>query len=227
MRLSPNLPWTLSLGTGALAGALACYRHHPAFVRLFTFGRHLLCPMGKIEPHVPAAGNILDVGCGHGLFTNFIALKSPARRCLGLDLAENKIAAAQLSARELPNVEYRCEAIDSVQGRFDAITILDVLYLLSDDKKLAMLKRCRELLAPTGVLLLKTNDTRPWWKYAIVRTEETIMVRLTRFTFGGELHFRGVPEYLELLRLAGFQADVHRIDGFRPVPHRLFVARPI
>jgi hypothetical protein len=83
------------------------------------------------------------------------------------------------------------------------------------------------LLSPDGVLLLKTNDTRPWWKYAVVWTEETIMVKLAGFTLGGELHFRGVGEYLELLRQAGFRAEVHKIDGFRPVPHRLFVAKPV
>ena len=46
------------------------------------------------------------------------------------------------------------------------------------------------------------------------------------FTLGGELHFRGTPEYLALLRLAGFEARVLNLDSRLPVPHRLYVCRP-
>ena len=52
-------------------------------------------------------------------------------------------------------------------GGFDAIAILDVLYLLPPAQKREILARCRALLAPGGTLLLKTNDTSPRWKYRL------------------------------------------------------------
>jgi hypothetical protein len=60
-----------------------------------------------------------------------------------------------------------------------------------------------------------------------VRLEEWLMVKLLRYTFGGELHFRGREQYQRLLNEAGFEVrEVRKIEGWRPVPHRLFVCRP-
>jgi hypothetical protein len=89
------------------------------------------------------------------------------------------------------------------------------------------LRHCREIIAAGGVLLLKTNDTRPFWKYAVVRAEEWLMVQALAFTFGGQIHFRGKQQYVQLLEQAGFEvSDIRHIDGWRPVPHRLFICRP-
>ena len=51
------------------------------------------------------------------------------------------------------------------------------------------------------------------------------MVRALGLTLGGQIHFRGVSEYLALLRSAGFEARVLKIDAGRPAPHRLYICR--
>jgi 2-polyprenyl-6-hydroxyphenyl methylase/3-demethylubiquinone-9 3-methyltransferase len=212
----------------SLQRALDCYRQERRFIRLFTLGRSLLAPLEQIAEGVPPRGRILDLGCGHGLFTNLLALGSAERQLLGVDPSSAKLEVARRSSRGLPNVRYQLGRIeDLAEAEFQAITILDVLYLLPDRAKLGLLRRCRALLAPDGLLLLKTNDTRPRWQYAIVRLEEEIMVRLLGFTLGGELHFRGVPAYTALLRQAGFEPRVVRLDTRLPVPHRLYVCRPV
>ena len=163
----------------------------------------------------------------HGLFTNLLALGSAERELLGVDPSAAKLEVARRSSGGLPNVRYQLGRIeDVVEADFQAITLLDVLYLLPDRAKLEALRRCRALLAPDGLLVLKTNDTQPRWQYAIVRAEEEIMVRLLGFTLGGELHFRGVPEYTALLRAAGFDARVLKLATRLPVPHRLYLGRP-
>jgi 2-polyprenyl-6-hydroxyphenyl methylase/3-demethylubiquinone-9 3-methyltransferase len=210
-----------------MAQALACYRDERPFVRLFVFARHLLAPLGRIATEMPPRGRILDLGCGHGLFANLLATSGPEREILGVDPSAEKLKVARRSSRGRPNVRYHLGRVEDVgETGFDAISILDVLYLLPDDQKLAVLRRCRELLAPVGTLLLKTNDTQPWWKYGVVRAEEELMVRALGLTFGGQIHFRGIPEYLALLREAGFEARVLKIDAGRPAPHRLYVCRP-
>jgi 2-polyprenyl-3-methyl-5-hydroxy-6-metoxy-1,4-benzoquinol methylase len=128
----------------------------------------------------------------------------------------------------LPNVRYVHGRIEDVtDGPYDVIAINDVLYLLPDDDKVEVLRRCHSLLTPDGLLLLKTNDTRPRWRYAIVLLEEELMVRVLRLTYGGQIHFRGIPEYLEVLKRAGFAARALKIDSWRPAPHRLFVCQPM
>ena len=220
--MSTSTPATIDL-----RAALARYRRESPFIRLFTLGRSCLAPLGRVAAEVPPSGRILDLGCGHGLFTNLLALGSAERELLGVDPSEAKLEVARRSSAGLPNVRYLRGRIEDVaESDFRAITILDVLYLLPDEQKLSVLRRCRELLAPDGLLLVKTNDTRPRWKYAIVRLEEELMVRVLGFTFGGELHFRGVPEYTALLRAAGFEPRVLKLDSWLPIPHRLYVCRP-
>ena len=215
------------VGGDQMAAALACYRDESLFVRLFTRGRHWLAPMRAVARWVPAECSVLDVGCGYGLFVNLLAAGSPRRRIVGVEPNDDRLVVARRASSRFPNVRYITGMLgDVTDGPFDVVTILDVLYLLPDDLKLEVLKTGRRLVTDGGVFLLKTNDTRPLWKYAVVRMEEWLMVKALAFTFGGQIHFRGEREYLDLLKRAGFEAQVYKVDGFRPVPHRLYVCRP-
>ncbi len=213
-----------------LARALALYAGESPGVRLHVLARHWLCPLRRIADHVPSRGRVLDVGCGHGLFGNLLALESPRREVVGIDPMASKIAVAQRVARALPNARYvvgsAADALaDRPPGGYDVVTILDVLYLLPPPAKLALLQACRALIAPHGLLLLKTNDTRPAWKYRWARFEEQLMTGLG-LTEGQGLHFFSAAENQALLAAAGFQARVVRLDTWLPYPHVLFVARP-
>jgi 2-polyprenyl-3-methyl-5-hydroxy-6-metoxy-1,4-benzoquinol methylase len=219
-----------SRGASALARALALYADEPLSVRLHVQARHWLAPLQRIADHVPPRGRVLDVGCGHGLFGNLLALESPCRQVLGVDPMASKIAVAQRVARALPNASYRVgSAADALEDRppagYDVVTILDVLYLLPPPAKLALLQACRALLAPHGLLLLKTNDTAPAWKYHWARFEERLMTGLGA-TQGQGLHFFSAAQNQALLAEAGFRARVVRLDNWLPYPHVLFVARP-
>jgi len=226
MHLQAAEPLCLTLG-GDMRAALRAYADQPFGTRMFLRGRICLCPIGVVARELPIAGRILDIGCGHGLFPALLASGSSQRVIVGCDPSEGKIAVARRSTRAFPNITYiQGSVLDLNDGPYDAITIVDVLYLLPDDLKRKILAHARKLINPDGLLLLKTNDTQPRWKFAVVRFEEWLMVKLLRYTFGGELHFRSSEEYLHMLDEAGFSAEVRRIDGWRPVPHRLFVCRP-
>ena len=212
--------------SSAMARALALYDDEPLSVRLHVRGRHWLCPMERIAAYVPPRGRVLDVGCGHGLFANLLALEALERDVLGVDPMASKIAVATRVAQDLPNARYAAgSAADVPSGGYDVITILDVLYLLPRLAKLALLQRCRELIAPDGLLLLKTNDKRPRWKYLWARFEEQVMTGLG-LTEGQGLHFLNAAQNWALLGMADFDAEVVRLDTWLPYPHVLFVARP-
>ena len=209
-----------------IARALALYDDEAPSVRLHVRARHWLCPIERIAAHVPAAGRVLDVGCGHGLFGNLLALGSTDRQVFGVDPMAPKIEVAQRVARELPNARYAVGSAGDVDdGAYDVVTILDVLYLLPRPAKLALLQQCRALLKPDGLLLLKTNDRKPRWKYLWARFEEQVMTGLG-LTQGQGLYFLTAAQNQALLRLAGFQAEIIRLDSWLPYPHVLFVARP-
>jgi 2-polyprenyl-6-hydroxyphenyl methylase/3-demethylubiquinone-9 3-methyltransferase len=212
--------------TSTLQRALALYDAEPPGVRLHVHARHWLCPIQRIASYVPPAGRVLDVGCGHGFFANLLALESPARQVVGVDPMASKIAVAQRVAQPLANARYAVgSAADVTGGPYAVITILDVLYLLPRPAKLALLQQCRALLAVDGLLLLKTNDRKPRWKFLWARFEEQAMTTLG-LTKGQGLYFLNAAQNNALLGMAGFQAEIVRLDSLLPYPHVLFVARP-
>ena len=75
--------------------SLSLYRNQSLGVRLHTRLRAWSAPLQAVVDAWPRHGFLLDVGCGHGLISNELALRSPDARILGIDLSETKIASAQ------------------------------------------------------------------------------------------------------------------------------------
>jgi 2-polyprenyl-3-methyl-5-hydroxy-6-metoxy-1,4-benzoquinol methylase len=128
----------------------------------------------------------------------------------------------------LPNVRYTQGIVQDVEERgFDGISILDVLYLLPVPEKLAVLRACRDRVAPGGVLVLKANDTSPAWKYRVARLQEQAMTGIGLTMGHHGLHFLSHQQNAELLRLAGFEPRLVNLNSILPYPHVMFVSRPV
>ncbi|MCC7367482.1 MAG: methyltransferase domain-containing protein [Chloroflexi bacterium] len=212
----------------AIQRALGRYRGQSLGIRGFVLARHILAPLARVLDAMPPAGRLLDVGCGHGLFANALALGSLERDVLGVDPSGAKIAVARASAAGLPNARFQKGLVQDVQeDGFDGISILDVLYLLPVEEKLAILRACRERISPNGVLVLKTNDTRPPWKYRVARLQEQVMTGLGLTLSHGDLHFLSREQNAGLLELAGFQPRIVDLNNWLPYPHVMFVSRPV
>jgi 2-polyprenyl-3-methyl-5-hydroxy-6-metoxy-1,4-benzoquinol methylase len=215
--LSPDL---------AIRASLSQYRAQPPAIRAFVRARHLLAPLARVLAELPEQGRLLDVGCGHGVFSNALALGSRERDVLGIDPSPAKIAVARASGAGIPNVRYLQGIVQDLPERgFDAISILDVLYLLPVPEKLDILRACRERIAPDGVLVVKTNDTRPTWKYRVARLQEQLMTGLG-LTMGHGLYFLSREQNAAILELAGFRPSTVVIPSRLPYPHVMFVSRP-
>jgi 2-polyprenyl-6-hydroxyphenyl methylase/3-demethylubiquinone-9 3-methyltransferase len=212
----------------AIRRSLGLYRGQPLGIRGFVLARHLLAPLARVADAVPLRGRILDIGCGHGLFSNALAFGSSGRQVLGVDPSGAKIAVARASSVRIPNIRYQQTMAQQVdEDGFDAITILDELYLLPVEEKLAVLRACRERIAPDGVLIVKANDTRPPWKYRVARLQEEAMTGLGLTLGHGDLHFLSREQNANLLELAGFVPRFVDLNTWLPYPHVMFVCRPV
>lgn len=207
------------------AAARRLYSNESAGTRLFVRARNLLAPWSDIAACVPPTGDVLDVGCGHGLFSVALAAADPVRRIVGVDPSPAKIAVAKRAGASLSNVVFRQDLVEAVEGQFDVIVVLDVLYLLPDERKKSLLAACRQRLMPDGVLLVKTNDTHPAWKYQVARAQEKLMTGLGLTLGTGKLHFRSCTENAASLREAGFAPEIRHLSHWTPYPHTLFIAR--
>lgn len=201
------------------------HRHGSRAERLRLRGRALLCDMDLIERHVPAEGLVVDIGCGYGFFANLMARRSPRRRILGVDIDEEKIRHARASIGPRENIDFRTADVFTFDlPRCDAITILDITYLMPPDQQHRLLEVCRRSLKPGGKLVWKTQETRPRWKYAFMYVQE-MGGSLIGMTGSGQksFYFLSREEATGYMRDAGFGVEIVEMPTWLPYCEVLYL----
>lgn len=194
--------------------------------RLHTTARWWSAPFTELELEVPLAGDILEIGCGHGVFTTYLAITSTARRVVGVDIDAAKIAQATdaIAGLEPGEAQLRFECLPSgsvprIDGGWRSIVFADVLYLLGRDRRRALLAECVDALAPGGLLVIKEVDTRPFVKARLAQLQELIATKVLRITDGHTLEFASMDELSALLVDLGLSTMSKRIDRGYLHPH--------
>jgi 2-polyprenyl-3-methyl-5-hydroxy-6-metoxy-1,4-benzoquinol methylase len=206
---------------------LSLYSGAPLPVRAHVRVRWATCPFRAVAAELPGSGALLEVGCGHGLLSLFLALAGPDRRVAGIDVDEDKLEAARAAAARA-GLAATFEAVAGgalPDGPWDGIAIVDVLYLLDAPDQRSLLRSCAERLAPGGVLVVKEMAPVPRWKAAWNVVQETASVKILGITEGDQLTFLPPAELAAAMaagKLAVRDRPLHR--GY-PHPHHLLVGR--
>jgi 2-polyprenyl-3-methyl-5-hydroxy-6-metoxy-1,4-benzoquinol methylase len=223
--------------------ALTAYAEHSAAVRLHARVRWYSAPFPAIAGVLPNTGRILEIGCGHGLFSVYAALASSARAVRGVDIDRDKIAVAQaVAARVAADLEFDVTPSGAVSpGPWDAIVVVDMLYLLPAAQQEQLLTEAAGELAPGGRLVIKEMSRRPRWKAAWNTAQETLAVSILGITerastpaeprpAAGRRRFTPARfEFVAPETMAGWLAEAglatssRRLDRGRIHPHHLLV----
>jgi SAM-dependent methyltransferase len=211
---------------------LSLYRDAPLAVRAHVRLRWATCPLRAVAAQLPARGRVLDLGCGHGLFSLHAALSSPGRWVLGVDVDGRKVEHARVAAaraRDERRADCEIAAVppgEVPQGPWDAIVIVDVLYLVDADAQRRLLVECARRLAPGGVLAVKEMALDPSWKYRWNKAQETLAVKLLGITEGGgTLTFVGPRTLGDWMAAAGLAVSDLSLQRGYPHPHHLVLGR--
>jgi 2-polyprenyl-3-methyl-5-hydroxy-6-metoxy-1,4-benzoquinol methylase len=207
----------------AFRKVMALHQDSPQKARAHMVIRWLTCPFDRVEKRVPAAGRILDLGCGHGLFAAYLAVCSDERSVVGVDVDEAKIAIARRAADRLgPRLDFRHDvAATLAEGSFSAIVLNDVLYLMDPEVQRDLVRRAAAAIEPGGTLLIKEQGELPKWKFEWNRLQETAAVRLLKITRGTGLHFVPMHAYRIWMVEAGLAVFEHPLDRGYLHPHHL------
>lgn len=184
-------------------------------------------PYEHVEQYIPKKGNIIDLGCGWGMFANLMALKSPERNVYGIDLDEMKINWAKKTVKEgRTNIDFAVQDLQNVDlPRVDAIVLYDVAHHLEEAVQFKVLEICYRKLSSGGLLVLKENDVVPLWKLGISHFVEAIALGFN-VTLSSKILFRSREDWSRILTEIGFVV-VHNEHIKTPygffVPHSLLI----
>ena len=193
------------------------FRHRGAKTRFHVLVRFLTCPLLRVLRAVPRDARVLDIGAGHGLFARLVAARGGGR-VVAIEPDTRKV-------QPVDGVTFVMGFDDVVRGRFDAITIVDVLYKIPIAEWQPLLERCAQRLAPGGLLIIKEQDPTARIKNGWNRVQERIASMLG-LTLGESFSYETPAAFAARLERAGFaDVRVRRVDFLYPHPHLLFTAR--
>ena len=201
---------TGSTTTGALTRALGRYSSAPIAARLFVHGRAFLSDLAVVERYVPKKGFIVDLGCGHGLFACLLREASPTRRVLGIDLDRRKIDIARAAIRDTQWLRFEVgDIVTEAPPKCDAVTLVDVLYLLPFEQQEQVLRNAATALGEGAPLVVKAQERRLDPRYALTYGQELVTVSLGLTRGARErFFFPSRAEATAMFERAGFVVDV-------------------
>lgn len=199
----------------AYAGVIKLY----AFIRFKIIHIRFL---EEIEQYLPDQGEILDLGCGFGLFAMYMALCKPHAHVVGLDVNGRRLDLARAAAAKLriSNVSFRQQ--DLRDWRPDELMAgayaLDVFHHIPPDKGDRLLCDLFAHLQPGGRLVLKDIDTAPRWMLWFTYLLDALMSPRDDF------HYRSAGAWQRQLTASGFRPiRLHRLWDILPYPHILMI----
>jgi 2-polyprenyl-3-methyl-5-hydroxy-6-metoxy-1,4-benzoquinol methylase len=199
----------------AYSGVIRAY----AFIRFKIIHLRFL---EEIEQYLPNAGTILDLGCGFGLFSLYMAACKPNARVIGLDIDARRLQIARAAAAKLDIHNASFVQHDLRDWRPDqniaGAYALDIFHHLPVENGNRILVDLFVRLESGGRFLLKDIDTQPramlWFTYVL----DALMSPRDDF------HYRSAGAWQRQLAASGFAPIfVHDLWDILPYPHILLI----
>lgn len=153
----------------------------------------------------PGEIRLLDVGCSSGAFLQ--AAVQLGYCAEGVEPAPKAAATARAAGLEVHQGLLQEAAY--ADGQFDAITLFEVIEHLQQPQDL--LKECRRILRPGGILLVGTGNTASWSMAALGARWEYLHIA----KHGGHVSFFNPGSMASLAERSGFAVAAVRTRGVR------------
>ncbi|MEO8217542.1 MAG: methyltransferase domain-containing protein [Acidobacteriota bacterium] len=204
----------------ALLDVFRAYAHSSPSARVHTLVRFLSCPFLRTIDLIPMGSRMLDVGSGHGLLAVLAATNRQAR-VFAVDPDLRKL----LPGLKRADVRMVAGYDNAIRGRFDVVTLFDVIYRLGPAERDGLFERLFQRLEPGGTMIIKEVTPDKRLKTAWNEFQEWIVERLG-LTMGHGVFAESPVEVRRRLERHGFIAVEQReIDRWYPHPHIVYFAR--
>jgi len=121
--------------------------------KFFAHIRFWDAPLTELERYIPKSGTIIELGCGDGILSNYLALSSKDRKVIGIDIDKKRIKEAN---KKLSNTKFVLGDIRKSEiPDADTIVISHVLHHFSSfEEQEKVINHCYKKLKKNGKLII-------------------------------------------------------------------------
>jgi SAM-dependent methyltransferase len=172
----------------------------------FITARTLLLPLERFHEVLPDEGVIAEIGCGHGIVSQYLARRLSTRQIIGFDPDSKRTELAVKAGKDIENLEYRAELFPEGSCKdLSGVVIIGVFCLLEDKIVQDILYSIRKALQPGGRLLISDIPVYNGgdWIHWFHLTRERFL-NIIGFTQGQGIFLRTEQQWQQMLVNADF-----------------------
>jgi SAM-dependent methyltransferase len=164
-----------------LAWANEYSRAFRGLTRFLTAHRPRICPFERLVDAVPPRSNLLDIGCGNGLFLYLLVRAGRLGEGRGVEIRSDAANAGNAALRGLgireASISVGGGPADWPQRQFDVVSMIDVVHHVPRDRQRATLTAACAVVRRGGLLIYKDMATEPAWAAWANRLHDLVLAR--------------------------------------------------
>lgn len=180
--------------------------------KIYDSLRSIILPLGEISEHLPNKGQIIDLGCGQGVITRYIA-KRKDRKVIGVDLDLKRLPKISQKNLKFIKSDIRNYEINNADG----VIISDVLHHINFADQKKVLKRIAVNLEKTGTLIIKEIDSNEFIRAKLSRIWDFLLYPSDKIAYTNSISLKN------FLKKLGFKVKIIRPCRFFPGSTTLYV----
>lgn len=179
-------------------------------------------PYEVVNKMIPKGGTVIELGCGEGLLTNYLAISEPKRKIVGYELVSERLASAK---KKIKNTTYKVADVTKLKlPKADVFILFHVLHhlpsKLSQEKLLMDIKKA---LNKNGKLVIVDVHVSFDIKYLAAWFADHFLVPwVFENRFFTRAYFRSESEWMILLKKIGYTIKTKVETKGRPFPNIIF-----
>jgi len=176
-------------------------------------------PYLEVEKMVIKKGKVLELGCGEGIFSNYLAVKSPKRQVLGIDLDRERIVEADGG---LNNAKFKYGDVTKLKlEKVDSIILFHLLHHLKSYKEqVALIQKCVQSLNKNGQLVIVEVNVEFSIKYFVSWLVDCFIVPwLFEKKLFNTIFYQKRNEWEKILKDQNLKYKTHIIENGKPFTH--------
>lgn len=194
--------------------------NYSTYQRIFTYLRWYICPFLEMEKLLPSNGTILDIGCGTGIFANFLALSSEDRDVVGIDISKSKLNIASSTVGSRNNIKFINGDINQLNlDNINAVVMSDFLHHLNGTNQNKILNNLFLKLQSNGKLLIKEINAEDGLRYFASFMADKIIYP------NDECSFLAKSKLIEYLSNLGFKVETKKTLRHIPLSTNLYICK--